>query len=93
MRESRPGPLLHSLTVVALPRQTTEPLLAVELDDRLHRRPNRRSLDRFKDDVLAAAGVPVYRIPARQAYDPLELAAEIGRLVGGHLAGVARTTA
>ena len=29
--------------------------------------------DRFKDNVLAAAGVPILRVRAQQAYAPIEL--------------------
>jgi hypothetical protein len=58
---------------------STEPLLAIELDDRSHRSPQRIERDRFKDAVLSSGGVPVYRVTARQAYDPTELAEEISR--------------
>jgi hypothetical protein len=61
--------------------KTTAPLLVVELDDQSHRRSVRKERDAFKDQILAAAGMPVYRIVARQAYDPLELAGKIDRLI------------
>jgi hypothetical protein len=61
--------------------QTTVPLLVIELDDRSHR--VRRERDDFKDKVLQSAGVPILRIPAQQAYDPLELAEFISRLLAG----------
>ena len=47
------------------------------------RERRRRGLDRFKNDVLQAAGVPVYRVRSRQAHDPIELAEDIERLLGG----------
>ncbi len=56
---------------------TTVPLLVVELDDRRHRRRQRRNRDEFKDAVLRAAGMTVYRVRAQQAYDPIELARQI----------------
>jgi very-short-patch-repair endonuclease len=52
---------------------TTAPLLVVELDDRSHRSVEAQERDRFKDEVLAAAGVPILRVRAQQAYDPVEL--------------------
>jgi hypothetical protein len=60
---------------------TTAPLLVVELDDRRHRARRRQEIDAFKDDVLRAAGVPVYRIAAQQAYDPVELTQNVKRLI------------
>ena len=68
----------HVDFVIAEP-ETTAPLLVVELDDRSHRSQRAAERDRFKDAVLAAGGVPVIRVKAQQAYDPLELAEEIGR--------------
>ncbi|MDQ3440889.1 MAG: DUF2726 domain-containing protein [Planctomycetota bacterium] len=61
--------------------QTTAPLLVIELDDQSHHSKQRRARDRFKDAVLGAARVPIYRVRAQQAYDPLELAATVGRLI------------
>ena len=34
-----------------------------------------------KDQVLAAASIPIYRVTARQAYDPLVLSRDIDRLI------------
>jgi len=63
--------------------ETTAPLLVVELDDRSHgSTPRGRERDEFKDSALRAAGVPIYRIPAQQAYDPKEIAENVERLVG-----------
>ena len=35
----------------------------------------------IKDEVLRAAGLPVYRVPCQEAYDPAELAERIGALI------------
>lgn len=70
----------HLDFVICDPR-TTAPLLAVELDDHSHASSRRRELDRFKDQVLADAGVPIYRVTAQQAYDPIELRENIDRLI------------
>lgn len=56
---------------------TTRPLLVIELDDRRHRSPDRQRIDAFKNRALAAALIPIYRILAQQAYDPLELRNQI----------------
>ncbi len=60
---------------------STAPLLVVELDDRRHLAPQRQEIDAFKDAALRAAGVPVYRIAAQHAYDPIDLAENIERLI------------
>ena len=41
---------------------TAEVRLVIELDDRSHLRPEVRERDRFKDDALASAGVPILRV-------------------------------
>lgn len=59
--------------------ETTAALLVVELDDRSHHSAKQQERDQFKADVLASAGVPLYRVPAQQAYAPDELAEAIER--------------
>jgi hypothetical protein len=61
--------------------ETTAPLLVVELDDRSHRSDRARRQDAFKDAVLRAAGLPVYRVACQEAYDPAELAQRVGALI------------
>jgi hypothetical protein len=63
--------------------ETTAPLLVVELDDRSHRSDRVREQDAFKDEVLRAAGLPVYRVPCEEAYDPAELAERIRAMIAG----------
>ena len=63
--------------------ETTRPVLVIELDDRRHHEGTRRERDAFKDEALAAADMPVYRVRARQAYEAVELAREIERLIAG----------
>lgn len=50
------------------------PLLAIELDDRSHRRPDRLERDAFVDQVFATAGLAVLHLPVRHAYNTQELA-------------------
>jgi len=70
----------HVDFVLCEPR-TTAPLLVVELDDRSHLRLGRKGRDQFKDKVLAAAGLPVYRVKCQSAYDVAEIAENIERLM------------
>nr|WP_239031540.1 MULTISPECIES: DUF2726 domain-containing protein [unclassified Modicisalibacter] len=62
-------------------------LAALELDDRSHRRGDRRRRDRFVDRAFASAGVPLLRFAARRRYD---VAAIHSRLVP-HLPGALAT--
>lgn len=59
------------------------PLLVIELDDRSHEREDRRQRDAFVDRALGAAGLPILHVPARAAYDAAQIAAEVGRALGG----------
>jgi len=63
--------------------QTTAPLLVIELDDRSHEADRRSKADEFKDKVLSAAGMPIYRVKCQEAYDRQELRAAVERLIAG----------
>ncbi len=54
-------------------RDTLSPVLAIELDDRSHRQPDRQARDQFVDQAFAAAGLPLLRIPAQYGYTASEL--------------------
>jgi hypothetical protein len=56
----------------------------IELDDRSHRSQSRQRQDQdaWKDEVLHAAQLPIYRIRAQPAYDVIELTKEIDRMIG-----------
>lgn len=60
---------------------TTAPLLVIELDDPSHEQAYVRRRDRFKDAVLKASGLPVYRVKCRNAYSGNELSNEIARRI------------
>jgi hypothetical protein len=55
--------------------QTVRPVLAIELDDRSHQRPDRVQRDAFVDQVFAAVKLPLVHVPARHSYNTQELAA------------------
>ena len=57
------------LDFVLVDAQTTAIAMAIELDDRSHRRADRIERDEFVDRVFAAAGVPLLRVPAAAKYD------------------------
>jgi len=58
------------------------PLLGVELDDASHERPDRQDRDVFVDQVFAAAGLLLLRVPVQAAYDTRALAAAIQERAG-----------
>jgi hypothetical protein len=60
---------------------TTAIALAIELDDRSHRRPDRIERDEFVDRAFATAGIPMLRVPAAPAYDVRTLRKQIAELV------------
>lgn len=47
---------------------TMQPLVALELDDKSHQRPDRQERDAFVDQVFEAAGLPLLHIPAKRGY-------------------------
>jgi hypothetical protein len=55
--------------------QTVRPVLAIELDDRSHQRPDRVQRDGFVDQIFAAVKLPLVHVPARHSYNTQELAA------------------
>lgn len=58
------------------------PILAIELDDKSHERPERQQRDRFVDSVFAAAGLPLVHIPVRPGYPVARLAQDLRRQAG-----------
>lgn len=56
---------------------TLRPVLALELDDRSHQRPDRQERDAFVERVLADTGLPLVRLPVQRSYDPRALAATL----------------
>lgn len=55
-------------------RMTSRPVLALELDDSSHQRPERRVRDAFLEEALEVIGLPALRCPVTRGYDPRELA-------------------
>ncbi len=57
-------------------------VLAIELDDRSHQRPDRVERDRFLNQALSAAGLPLLRVAVAEHYDADQLQAEVIGKVG-----------
>lgn len=53
------------------------PVLAIELDDRSHEKPEAVAADRYKDELFVAAGLPLLRIPVQSGYRSVELREKI----------------
>ena len=58
-------------------RAALKPVLVIELDDASHERESRQARDSLVDDILAAAGLPVLRVRARQGYVTSEIRQQI----------------
>lgn len=63
-------------------RLTSQPVLALELDDSSHQRPERRVRDAFLEETLEVIGLPALRCPVTRAYDPRDLARLIKTTLG-----------
>ena len=57
------------------------PIVAIELDDSSHDEEDRQSRDDFVDTALAAAAVPIVRIPCQRTYAPNEIREQLRRYV------------
>lgn len=62
--------------------ESLRPLLAIELDDSSHNRPDRQARDKFVDGVFAAAGLPLLHVPVSRSYNTQKLRAFLRRKAG-----------
>ena len=53
------------------------PLIAVELDDSSHQRPDRVARDREVNRILEIASLPILRVPVRRTYDGADIAKQL----------------
>ncbi len=53
------------------------PVVAIELDDKSHQRPDRRARDRDVNRILELASLPILRVPVRRSYDEQRIAGQI----------------
>jgi hypothetical protein len=60
---------------------TLAPVVAIEFDDSSHARADRKARDQFVDATLAAAEIPIVRIPVKRSY----VIEDIRRLIFPHI--------
>jgi Protein of unknown function (DUF2726) len=53
------------------------PIIAIELDDSSHRRPDRIARDRDVDRILEIAALPLVRFPVRPVFNATEIAKQL----------------
>ncbi len=53
------------------------PIIAVELDDSSHQRPDRVARDRDVNRIIEIASLPLLRVPVRRAYDAVDIAKQL----------------
>jgi uncharacterized protein DUF2726 len=62
--------------------ETLEVKLAIELDDTASRRPERTKRDRFVSTALAAAGLPLLKVPVVEKYESAVIRKDIEDALG-----------
>jgi hypothetical protein len=55
--------------------KAVRPFLGIELDDKSHQRNDRQERDQFVEQVFAAAGIPLVRVPVKHTYSLQEVQA------------------
>lgn len=64
--------------------KTMHPLVAIELDDASHNRPDRQARDEFVNEACHVAGLPLVHVPVRHAYQTRDLAEQLAGYLNGH---------
>jgi hypothetical protein len=67
---------------------TLQPLVAIELDDSSHHRPDRQARDRFVDEAFSSAKLPLVHVRAQRQYDATTLATTLSPYLGGAVTAV-----
>ena len=71
-----------SFDFVLVEKGTSLVRCAIELDDRTHERPDRRSRDQFLELACKRAGLPLVRVRVTGSYDPETIRSEILNSLG-----------
>jgi very-short-patch-repair endonuclease len=71
-----------SVDFVLCDKDNISPLLAIELDDKSHERPDRIERDTEVERVLKQAGVPLLRIENNGQFDPAVIASHVRAALG-----------
>ena len=62
-------------------KESLQPLVAIELDDRSHQRPERQKRDELVDRAFQSANMPLLRFPVEAEYDGKKIRRMIERAV------------
>lgn len=73
--------LSKHIDFVLCDRDSLEVMVAIELDDASHSRPERMQRDRFVNQAFEDAGLPLLRIPVAGEYNPRQLRKSIDKAV------------
>lgn len=71
----------HVDFVLCHPR-TVAPALVIELDEASHQLPERQERDIFLNEILRVAGIPLLRMPVRNAFSAPALRGQILEALG-----------
>ncbi|MCX4189423.1 DUF2726 domain-containing protein [Methylophaga sp. OBS3] len=69
------------LDFVLVDKQTAEIICAIELDDASHANSSRQARDKFLEEVMTVAKLPLLRLPARQGYQSQDIQAQLTQLI------------
>lgn len=61
------------------------PLLGIELDDRSHKRDDRKERDHFVDSLYSSTGLPIVHVAVRASYDLNEVRKQIDAALGSRI--------
>lgn len=64
-------------------KENIRPFCAIELDDSTHNTIKAQGIDKMKDKILTAAGLPILRLPVKNFYDQNEISARIAAVLKG----------
>jgi hypothetical protein len=73
--------LAKHIDFVLCDKDTLEVMLAIELDDPTHLRPDRMQRDKFVNGAFSDSGLPLLRIPTAENYDPSALRKTIEKAI------------
>jgi hypothetical protein len=62
--------------------KTSEILCAIELDDKSHKRKDRKERDEFLNDAMVSADIPLIRFDAKSSYDTVSIENAVSEKLG-----------
>ena len=73
----------YSVDFLFCSKQSTAPVLAIELDDSSHAFPRRRERDEKVERFCADAGIPLLRIKNQRSYTPADIKSQVDAVLTG----------